>query len=128
MNITLSLVAPAARLAGRLIAWRRRSLERRNLLELDARVLADIGISRELLEWGVGAWPWRMQQDDVPAPYIPSRTVVKQAVAELSAYTDRELNDLGLTRGGIEDAVVYGRVGIERRRAIEHPGVTASAA
>jgi len=37
----------------------------------------------------------------------------EDAIAELSAYSDRELADLGITRGQIRDAVYHGRAGID---------------
>ena len=43
-------------------AYSARGLVRQELLSKDDRLLADIGISRELLEEGVGAWPWRIDQ------------------------------------------------------------------
>ena len=47
-----------------------RGLVREELLLKDDRLLADIGISRELLEEGVAAWPWRIDQrgDDATRP------------------------------------------------------------
>jgi len=81
------------------------------LMELDDRTLADINISRELLEQGVKSWPWKMPQD--------SETVwstaqgIRAAVKELDSYTDAELADLGITRGGIVEAVLHGRPGVD---------------
>lgn len=51
------------------------------------------------------------------------------AVAELKSYSDRDLLDLGLTRGSIDYAVRHGRPGIEEGLAVpgqninqcEHP-------
>lgn len=37
---------------------------RRYLLQLSDRQLADRGFSRELLEQGLGAWPWRIDADE----------------------------------------------------------------
>ena len=37
-----------------------------------------------------------------------------RAIRELNAYSDRELRDLGITRGDIVEAVNFGRPGIER--------------
>ena len=37
-----------------------RERARRELLNLNDRYLADLGFSRELLEEGVQAWPWRI--------------------------------------------------------------------
>jgi len=38
----------------------------------------------------------------------------ERAIAELNAYTDRELADLGISRGEIRSAVRHGRPGIDR--------------
>ena len=46
-------------LMSKLLIWIERSRMRHDLLQRDARVLADIGYSRELLERGVRAWPWK---------------------------------------------------------------------
>ena len=39
---------------------------------------------------------------------------IRQAIKELNALDDRELNDLGLSRGNIESVVRYGRQGEKR--------------
>jgi uncharacterized protein YjiS (DUF1127 family) len=44
--------------------WYRRTAVRQRLLGLDDRVLADIGVSRELLDLGVRAWPWQVPSED----------------------------------------------------------------
>lgn len=38
---------------------------------------------------------------------------IRRALAELSSYTDRELADIGLNRGNIREAVLYGRQGAD---------------
>jgi uncharacterized protein YjiS (DUF1127 family) len=98
---------------------------RRELLSLSDRSLVDAGFSRELLEAGVSAWPWRVNQDIGPINYpalagfhqpvsvAPQKSQYRQAVAELRAYSDLELADLGLARGQIEYAVKHGRPGID---------------
>lgn len=56
---------------------RGRNVVRDELLSKDDRFLADIGISRELLEEGVGAWPWRIDQlanDETRATARPRST------------------------------------------------------
>lgn len=99
----------------------------RQLLAMSDRQLEDFGMSRELLEQGISAWPWKAEHTGeyageglaiVPAitqvaPAKPSRKVIRQAVSELSAYSDRELAELGITRDTIEEAVQYGRPAIE---------------
>ena len=99
-----------------------RSRLRHNLLQMDDHVLADIGYSRELLEAGLRAWPWRAPSDPAAglgrlnlAPRQPEIDYAA-AVAELKSYSDTELQDLGLTRGGIEEAVHNGRPGFPEER------------
>ena len=90
---------------------------RNDLLKLDARLLADAGYSRELLEAGVRAWPWRIPAE--PAAGFAALGAGKPlteadyriAVAELESYSDADLLDLGLTRGAIPEAVRNGRPG-----------------
>ena len=92
---------------------RKRALE--FLLNSSDRVLEDAGFSRVLLEKGVQAWPWRAEQIDVnlqPAMFDASAN--DKAVQELRAYSEKELHDLGISRGSIEDVVHHGRPGIER--------------
>src|SRR5215467_9099857 len=93
-----------------------RSRLRQRLLRMDDRRLEDIGYSRALLEDGVRAWPWRLPVDSVAGLGRFELGLFRgpsfaRAVAELRAYSDAELNDLGLTRGTIEHAVRNGRPG-----------------
>ena len=105
-----------------------RTRARLDLLKRSERVLADGGFSRDLLEQGNQAWPWRID-GSVPTPstqylFAPAglRTPVPamqqrfasnaKAVADLNAYSDAELADLGLARAGIVDAVHEGRPGM----------------
>lgn len=89
-----------------------RRRDRKLLLQLDDRTLADINISRELLDTGVKAWPWRIDGDDHADRLAATR--VKTAVRELESYSDVELADLGISRGAIKDAVMNGRPGIDQ--------------
>jgi uncharacterized protein YjiS (DUF1127 family) len=112
------------------LTWIERSQLRKRLLARDDRVLADIGIARDLLEQGVRAWPWKAPVDPIwglgrfnlePAAVHPVATRAAElaaAVAELSTYNDADLWDLGLTRGTIEDAVRHGRPGFPEGRAL----------
>jgi len=89
------------------------------LLASSDRRLADTGFSRHLLEQGVDAWPWRSETVSASLPFMQLDLTAKQrAVRELEKYSDRELGDLGISRGSIEDAVANGRAGIddEQRR------------
>ena len=83
------------------------------MLQLSDRLLEDIGVSRALLEQGVGAWPWRERSTDVSAVDTKSPVNLNPAIAELRRYSDKELNELGVARGDIETVVAYGRDGID---------------
>jgi len=111
------------------------------LMKMTDRQLDDFGISRYLLIEGISAWPWKPEGEaDValtgvrkPSPsaaaldelkQVPGTLQVvdgkrdsaeiKRAINELSSYSDRELAELGVTRGTIEESVRYGRQNIER--------------
>ena len=103
-----------------------RARARQELLSLGDRTLADAGISRELLEEGVRAWPWRApvdthepwqlealrsRPDDAPAPL--AEAALDDTAAELRAYSDAELRDLEIVRGEIDAVVRSGRPGID---------------
>jgi len=107
-----------------------RTRARRYLLDRSDRFLLDNGFSRELLERGNGAWPWRLEAVEPWAPSgagftaestrapvsrrLDSRSKLSEAVAELNALSDAELSDLGISRAGIVEAVRRGRPGIDR--------------
>jgi uncharacterized protein YjiS (DUF1127 family) len=92
-----------------------RERARELLLLSDDRTLADAGFSRELLERGVKAWPWMADTETVELkPLNLSLLGREKAMKELEACTDKELRDLGISRGGIAEAVLQGREGIER--------------
>ena len=110
------------------LTWIERSQLRKRLLARDDRVLADIGIARDLLEQGVRAWPWKAPVDPIwglghfnlaaVRPVAARDEELAAAVAELSTYNDADLWDLGLTRGTIEDAVRHGRPGFPEGGAL----------
>ena len=50
-------------LANRISQYLAHRRDRSLLLRLDDRTLADINVSRELLEAGVKAWPWKLAAD-----------------------------------------------------------------
>ncbi|MFK7856398.1 MAG: hypothetical protein AB8B79_19940 [Granulosicoccus sp.] len=91
-----------------------REKAREVLLNSSDRMLEDAGFSRELLEVGVKAWPWRVTSDESLPPMQLSHIGDQQVVGELESYSDRELSDLGVSRGSIQEAVLFGREGIER--------------
>lgn len=80
------------------------------LLRSSDRMLDDAGFSRELLESGVKAWPWHK-----PAPPLKPLDFQQvgnaAAIRELQTYSDKDLNDLGISRGSIPEAVIFGREG-----------------
>jgi hypothetical protein len=70
----------------------------------------------------VRAWPWQVRSEPAAGGWRfgPARGAgFARAVAELQALSDAELRDLGLARGGIEEAVLHGRPGFpeEQRQA-----------
>jgi uncharacterized protein YjiS (DUF1127 family) len=101
-------------LMSKLLTWIKRSRLRNDLLRLDPRLLVDAGYSPELLEEGVRAWPWRLPAE--PAAGLSfarplTETDYRAAIAELESYSDAELQDLGLSRGAVPEAVRNGRPG-----------------
>lgn len=82
------------------------------LLKCSDRMLRDVGISRELLESGVKAWPWHEPVLTLP-PLKFNQIGDAAAVRELQDYSDYELNDLGISRDSIPEAVMFGREGID---------------
>ena len=98
-----------------------RARVRRQLLALEDRLLADAGFSRELLELGVEAWPWRAPQDvDRPSRPLAGRAQEEREIATaaeaLRRYSDAELTELGIARSDIDRVVREGRAGIDDRR------------
>ncbi|PWQ94576.1 DUF1127 domain-containing protein [Leucothrix arctica] len=74
--------------------------------------LEDLGFSRELMNQGLAAFPWKAQDFDNLATLTETRATsqeIKEAIAELQAYNDRDLADIGIARYEIEDAVINGR-------------------
>lgn len=94
-----------------------RQRARQVLLMQGQRELEDMGISRHLLLQGVQAWPWRDESAptkvEQPAPATrltrAQRRAEKQAIRTLRSLSDAELRDMGVSRGGIVDAVRHGR-------------------
>ena len=113
-----------AALQGDFSTYLTRRRDRNLLLRQTDRTLADIHVSRELLDLGVKAWPWTVAADDSSGkPFRLSPANLSTAVQELEAYSDVELVDLGITRGGIVESVLFGRPGIERQDPNAEPQV-----
>ncbi|MFK7993055.1 MAG: hypothetical protein AB8B87_02895 [Granulosicoccus sp.] len=91
-----------------------RKRAREVLLNSNDRMLEDAGFSRALLEEGVGAWPWlTSEKDQSLEPIDFANPATLKAIEELQSYNDAELNDLGITRGTIVQAVLNGREGMD---------------
>ena len=94
----------------RYMTFRGRVLAREHLLRYDDHMLADCGFSRELLEKGLTGWPWRTETEhEALLSDNTTLTSQKQAITDLKALSDAELQDLGISRGTIEQAVASGR-------------------
>jgi len=98
-----------------------RTRAREHLLAQNDRLLEDAGFSRELLELGNRAWPWRVDDGLTAATVFRpehERLAVREravldATRELSRLSDAELADLDIARSDIADAVRHGRPGHE---------------
>jgi len=93
-----------------------RNQARHVLLSQSDNVLEDLGISRDLLEAGVNAWPWSSAvEQPVPLAIASPNSWLEQrrAIRELRALSDRELQDIGINRGSIVDRVKNGRPGLD---------------
>ena len=89
-----------------------RARAREVLLRSSDRMLEDAGFSRELLESGVKAWPWHTPELALtPLDFEQVGNVA--AMRELQTYSDKDLHDLGISRGSIPEAVMFGREGID---------------
>lgn len=85
---------------------------RQILLNKGPRVLEDMGISPYLLNQGVDAWPWRegaVQPKPAQVKSIVKKHQERRAINELRKMSNAELNDLGINRSAIVDAVRNGR-------------------
>jgi uncharacterized protein YjiS (DUF1127 family) len=104
----------AAGLLGGLVLWVRGLHTRHELMRLDDRALADIGITRDqvasyarssdpwrqLPKAAVGALAFRALAERLGA-WRDRRRLEAQTYRELMAHSDRELLDLGISRGEI---------------------------
>ena len=79
------------------------------LLTMSDRQLDDCGISRELLQQGISAWPWREDETTLAAqPGKMKASDINHAIRELSSMSDKDLRDIGIDRGSIRHSVVHG--------------------
>ncbi len=95
-----------------MIDWNRRRQARASLEALDDRLLADIGMARFEIEAHVsrlsgainGPLPLAVQamEDDVTAP-LKAWSAARATVKALSRLTDRQLMDIGVIRGDIDE-------------------------
>ena len=86
---------------------RRKALNELNMMS--DRTLEDLGISRALLSQGIQSWPWKSGTENIATPKQTKRSDIKAAIRELQAYNDRDLADLGISRGEIVEIVTNGR-------------------
>ena len=96
-----------------------RSSRRTALAELNTmsdRSLEDLGVSRALLSQGIQSWPWKSNMDINGTTQQSKRREIKAAIKELRALNDKDLADIGISRGEIAHVVKYGR-GIDAHRA-----------
>jgi uncharacterized protein YjiS (DUF1127 family) len=104
----------AASLAGGLVLWVRDLYTRHELMRLNDRALADIGTARhELKSYAKASDPWRQLPADAVCllafraladrvgAWRDRRRREAQTYRELMAYSDQELNDIGISRGDI---------------------------
>jgi len=90
-----------------------KSGRRKALAELNTlsdQTLENLGISRSLLSQGISAWPWKSDMEVNSAALPNKRSEIKAAIRELQALNDKDLADIGISRGEIAHVVKYGRV------------------
>jgi uncharacterized protein YjiS (DUF1127 family) len=111
----------AAKLAGGLVLWVRNLYTRHELMRLSDRALEDIGTTRaDLLAFAKQSDPWRRLPKDAALVLALGALIERiqgwngrrrkqaQIYRELMTYSDRELNEIGLSRGDIPEIARMG--------------------
>ena len=101
-----------SKLSDLVLASFEKSGRRKALAELNNmsdRTLEDLGISRSLLSQGIQSWPWKSDMELTNSPKQSKSSEIKAAIRELQSYNDRDLADLGISRGEIVEIVKNGR-------------------
>jgi uncharacterized protein YjiS (DUF1127 family) len=122
VEATAAMVAAAFRgtarglqlLLAQVVRWKRRRATRETLMRCSDRVLADIGIEREhipLIAKGIDPAGYQLREPAIRRWWAAARTrldALRQArrerhrlYRELDAYSDRELEEIGLRRADI---------------------------
>ena len=95
----------------------------RVLAQQSDETLRDIGISRAMLNSGVTSRQMDtagMRREQAESVTVEPRSTYhkvmsrRRAIRELRACSDRELRDIGITRGSIVEAVHYGRPRVDQ--------------
>jgi uncharacterized protein YjiS (DUF1127 family) len=113
-GIASSLARTGAKLAGRLVLWLRARNTRNQLMRLSDRALEDLGTTRAGIPlFAKQSDPWQRLPGDAVfvlalgnlidriEGWRESRRRQLQVRRELTAYSDRDLNELGLSRRDI---------------------------
>lgn len=88
----MNVVHTVGLLAQSTVVYMKRVALRNRLMGLNDNLLEDIGVSRELLEQGVKAYPWHIEtEDDAFVTFDVSKLVVMSSatVADLPVANDR---------------------------------------
>jgi len=99
-----------------------KSGRRKALAELNTmsdRTLEDLGISRALLSQGIQSWPWKSNMELNNSPKQSKSSEIRAAIKELQSYNDRDLADLGISRGEIEDVRFTANMAVKSTYALK---------
>ena len=86
------------------------------LLKSSDRLLKDAGFSRELLESGVQAWPWRKVGPELAPLHFRQlgHSNVDQGTSEINNHGDKALHDFSGSEGSVVDVVMSSRDNIAK--------------